>query len=230
MARLFPLTSAKKSCIPEAPDGPVYDDSPDPQCTPFLHCSAGLQDTNCIRSSTLLSLLFTFWFLQLSSRNPGFLSCAYTSVPEHNLIKLGCKPIGFLVTCFHPNTNENKTVTTDWRTVLSNQQGKMELQVRHSLPPCLRQTPASHRLHHPYLGAKIKLEFADVFLSYAGALHPLGLHCSIKHGCDLQQLFHCVPVRLVELLGIEFYMCLCGLFRDGQSFALLSFFRRGLTM
>lgn len=77
---------------------------------------------------------------------------------------------------------------------------------------CETQTSASHRPHHPYLGAKIKLEFADVFLSDVGALHPFGLHRSIKDGRDLQQLLHCIPVCLVELLRIEFYMCLCGLF------------------
>lgn len=80
---------------------------------------------------------------------------------------------------------------------------------------------------HPYLRAKVKLELADVFLSHFRALHALGLHCIIKNGCDLQQFFHGIPICLIKLLSIEFYMCLCGLFWDRQSSVWFVFLQTG---
>lgn len=66
----------------------------------------------------------------------------------------------------------------------------------------------------PYFWAKIKLEFAAVFLSDVCALHSLRIHRAVKHRGDLQQFSHRIAICLVKLLGVELYVGLGSLWKE----------------
>lgn len=66
----------------------------------------------------------------------------------------------------------------------------------------------------PYFWAKIKLEFAAVFLTHICALHSLGVHSTVKHRGDFQQFLHCIAICLVKLLRVQLYVSLGSLWEE----------------
>lgn len=114
-----------------------------------------------------------------------------------------------------------------WKRPESTSKERSAARQAHSTSNVEKKTFSRCRPPNPYLRAKVKLELADIFLSHFRALHPRGLHCIIKNRCDLQQFFHGIPICLIKLLSIEFYMCLCGLFWDRQSSVWFVFLQTG---